>query len=76
MIPRHATDIVSLVAGTIFAGCTIIWILAVTDTIDATQAWIGWPLTMIAAGVVGLVAALRPNRQPSPTSESSDPISS
>ncbi len=62
MIPRHATDVISLVAGTIFAGFTVVWILTVSEAIDETQAWIGFPIIMIAAGALGLTAALRPQR--------------
>ncbi len=62
MLPRHATDVVSLVAGTIFTGLTVVWILTLNETIDADQAWIGGPIIMITAGVVGLAAALRPRR--------------
>lgn len=60
MIPRHATDVISLVFGTIFTGFTAVWILTVSDTIDENQAWIGFPVIMIAAGALGLAAALRP----------------
>jgi hypothetical protein len=62
VIPRHATDIISLVFATIFTGLTVVWILTVTDTIDESEAWIGGPITLIAAGAVGLAAALTPNR--------------
>ena len=60
MIPRHATDVISLVAGTIFTGFTVVWILTVSDTIDENQAWIGFPIIMILAGGLGLTAALWP----------------
>lgn len=62
MFPRHATDVISLVFGTIFAGFTVIWLLVVTDVITGGDARVAGPVTLIAAGAVGLLAALRPNR--------------
>lgn len=62
MIPRHATDVISLVAGTIFAGFTAVWILTLNGSIEGDRAWIGGPIIMITAGAVGLAAALRPQR--------------
>src|SRR5215204_1505213 len=61
MLHRHATDVVSLVAGTIFAGLTAVWLLNVSDVLDLEAAWLAGPLILILAGVVGLVAALRPS---------------
>jgi hypothetical protein len=61
MLHRHATDVVSLVAGTIFAGLTAVWVLNVSDVLDLEAAWLAGPLILIVAGVVGLVAALRPS---------------
>lgn len=74
MIPRHATDVISLVFGTIFAGFTAVWILTVSDTIDENQAWIGFPITMIVAGTLGLVAALWPKPPPDPAGNVADPM--
>ncbi|MGH3446758.1 MAG: hypothetical protein ACRDQA_08995 [Nocardioidaceae bacterium] len=62
MIPRHATDVVSLVAGTIFAGFTVVWLLDVTETIERVDAWLAGPIILIVAGAVGLLASLRPSR--------------
>ena len=59
MSQRHATDVISLVFGVIFAGFTVVWLLQVTDAIDAGQAWVVGPVVLMAAGP-GLVAALRP----------------
>lgn len=64
MFPRHATDVVSLVFGLIFAGFTLVWLLVMAETIEHEQAWIVGPVVLMAAGVAGLVAALRPRRQP------------
>ena len=63
MSQRHATDVTSLVFGTIFAGFTIVWLLELGGWIDGGQAWIAGPLILIAAGVIGLVTALRPRRE-------------
>jgi len=63
VVPQHATDIVSLVFGTIFAGFTVVWLLVVTDLIGWDDARVAGPVTLIAAGAVGLVAALRPHRE-------------
>ena len=68
MLHRHATDVVSLVAGTIFAGVTAVWLLNLGDVIDLEAAWLAIPLVLIVAGVVGLVAAFRPSR-PGPNTE-------
>jgi drug/metabolite transporter superfamily protein YnfA len=58
VFPRHATDVISLVFGTIFAGFTVVWLLTVNGVIEEDQAWVGGPITLIAAGLVGLAAAL------------------
>ncbi len=63
MFPQHATDIISLVFGTIFAGFTVVWLLVVTDLIAWDDARVAGPVTLIAAGAVGLIAALRPLRE-------------
>jgi len=60
---RHATDVTSLVFGTIFAGFTVFWLLDVTDTVDAPDAWLAGPVILIAAGIVGLVVALSSSRE-------------
>jgi hypothetical protein len=66
MWQRHATDVTSLVSGTVFAGATAIWLLNVTDVIDLEEAWVGGPVVLIVAGVVGLIATLRPSRHTTP----------
>ncbi|MEP6666398.1 MAG: hypothetical protein ABJA81_08130 [Nocardioidaceae bacterium] len=63
MFPRHATDVISLVFGIILTGLTVVWLLTVNDVIDYQQAWIGGPITLVAAGVGGLVAALQPRNR-------------
>src|SRR5262245_60917013 len=63
MLHRHATDVVALVFGVIFAGITAVWLLHVTDVIDLEQAWLAGPVILIVAGAVGLGFALRPSRR-------------
>ena len=58
MFPRHATDVISLVFGTIFAGFTVVWLFTVNGVIEEDQAWVGGPITLIAAGLVGEGQAL------------------
>ena len=50
MSQRHATDVISLVFGVIFAGFTVVWLLQVTDAIDAGQAWVVGPVVLMARG--------------------------
>lgn len=66
MLHRHATDVVALVSGTIFAGLAAVWLLIVSDTIDLERAWIGGPVILIIAGVLGLLVTLTPNRETIP----------
>ena len=54
---RHATDVVSLVFGTILAGFGVVWLLTVTDVLNDDQAWLAGPIVLITAGAVGLVTA-------------------
>lgn len=60
-MPRHATDSVSLVFGTIFAGCTVVWVLSLTGAVAVPDLWLAGPIILIVAGVFGLLAALRPS---------------
>jgi uncharacterized membrane protein len=60
---RHATDVISLIFGTIFAGFTIVWLLTLVDVIDQGEAWIIGPVVLMAAGTAGLIAALLPRRR-------------
>jgi hypothetical protein len=62
MLQRHATDVISLVSGTIFAGVTAVWLLEITDVIELDEAWMAGPVILIIAGVLGLIVALRPSR--------------
>lgn len=56
---RHPLDVVSLVAGLIFAGIFVIWLG--WDRGDLSIADIGWltPTLLIIAGLAGIAASLR-----------------
>ncbi len=62
MSQRHATDVVSLVFGTIFAGFTAVWLLALTLDLHNGDAWWAGPLVLVVAGAAGLVVSLRGSR--------------
>lgn len=59
MSQRHATDVVSLIFGIIFGGVVLVWALAGADLLDIASVGLAAPAILIAAGVVGLVVALR-----------------
>ena len=61
MTHRHATDVVSLVFGVMFAGFVLTWALHMNDVIDFDQVWLAGPAILIVAGALGLFAALRPS---------------
>ena len=63
MSQRHATDVVSLIFGIIFAGIVVVWALSRADLIDAHSVALAGPAILIAAGAVGLVVALRSGAQ-------------
>ncbi len=69
---RHATDVVSLVFGTIFAGFSVLWVLYVAGSLDNHNAWWAGPIVLVVAGAAGLVAALRPTADPAEPSRSGD----
>ena len=72
MPQRHATDVVSLVFGIMFAGFTLVWLVGVTGHLDQHDAWWAGPLVLVVAGVAGLVASLRhggPGERPSSPEE-------
>ncbi|HEV2088844.1 MAG TPA: hypothetical protein VGR21_11075, partial [Cryptosporangiaceae bacterium] len=64
---RHATDTVSLVFGLLFAAAVAWWaIVEITGgSARLPAAWIG-VATLLLIGIVGLVSALRPQREPDP----------
>jgi hypothetical protein len=59
MSQRHATDVISLIFGIIFAGIFAVWALTGADVIDLRQVGLAGPAILIAAGAVGLAVALR-----------------
>lgn len=58
----HATDVVALTLGCSFLALVAVWVLVKTVTVDLPSG--GWFVAgaLIVMGVVGLVAALRPNK--------------
>jgi hypothetical protein len=55
-VPRHDVDIVSLMAGVAFAGIALVSLLS--EGAGLAVRWT-WPILLIVAGVVGLVASRR-----------------
>ena len=55
-MPRHDLDGISLIAGVIFTGVALVSLL--TRTAGLTGRWT-WPVLLIVAGVVGLLASRR-----------------
>ena len=73
---RHATDVISLVVGTILAGFGAVWLLTLTGVLADDQAWLAGPVVLITAGAVGLAAALRPRWAATPATSSDAPEAS
>jgi hypothetical protein len=63
MPQRHATDVISLIFGLIFAGIVAVCALTGADAIDLAQVGLAGPAILIGAGVVGLIVALRGSGQ-------------
>ena len=56
MFPRHATDVISLVFGTIFAGFTVVWLFTVNgQDVHATRVEDG---SVVEISLEGRVAGL------------------
>ncbi len=64
MSQRHATDVVSLIFGIIFAGLTVVWVVGGVDATNIDQVWLAGPVILVAAGTAGLIAALRNRDEP------------
>ena len=59
---RHATDVVALSLGCVFLAIVGVWALAKTVTIELpSKGWFAAGL-LVVIGIVGLAAALRPNK--------------
>jgi hypothetical protein len=59
---RHATDVVALTAGCVVLAIVAVWAVAKVVTIDLpSKGWFAAGL-LVVLGVVGLAAAVRPNR--------------
>ncbi len=83
MQQRHATDVVSLVFGTVFAGFALVWLLHLTGPVGGDDIWWIGPVVLVVAGVAGVAASLRATRksdlparepagEPTPTGGSAD----
>jgi hypothetical protein len=59
---KHSTDVVALTAGCVFVAIVAVWAVAKAVTIDLPSG--GWFAAglLVLLGIVGLAAALRPNR--------------
>lgn len=62
MTKRHDLDLTSLVFGSVFVGFALVWLLRTLDLIDFDQVWLAAPVTLIAAGALGLTLAIRADR--------------
>jgi branched-subunit amino acid permease len=58
---KHDLDPVSLVFGVVFAVVGVMSLLDHADVIDIDGRWL-WPGVLIALGLMGLMTALRPDR--------------
>lgn len=52
-----------LVFGLVFSGLAAVWFIGEATNADLPRTAVGFPLVLIAAGVVGLVATLTNNRR-------------
>ena len=55
---RHPANVVSLVAGLIFCGIALFWLLIMTGVLSTSD--LGWivPGLLVAAGAVGVIASI------------------
>lgn len=66
---RHQTDTVSLVFAVIFTGVVVWWIVSRFTAFSPAGFGLMVAGTLIAAGVIGLVSAMRPRRVTEPAAE-------
>jgi hypothetical protein len=73
--PTHPLNVGYLVVGLVCLGIAGLWALHAADVVDTAQ--VGWllPLTLLVAGIIGLVAlaARGVTRHPAPEDETYDP---
>ena len=68
---RHDTDITALVAGLVFVGIALAYLLDIRPDIDVDGRWV-LPLALIGLGAAGLAASLR--RPRAPEADQQDPL--
>lgn len=68
---RHETDVTALVAGLVFVGIALAYLLDIRPDIDVDGRWV-LPLALIGLGAAGLAASLRRPRPPEPDQQ--DPL--
>ncbi len=56
-----------LVLGIVFAGIAAIWFLGEATNADLPRTAVGFPLVLIGAGVIGLIAIVANSRRRSPS---------
>ena len=67
---RRPVSVPHLVLGIVFAGIAAIWFLGEATDADLPRTAVGFPLVLIGAGVVGLIAIVaNSRRRSSPTYE-------
>jgi hypothetical protein len=59
-VRRHDLDVVSLVAGLLFIGFALAYLLVGTTDVDINARFV-WPLVFVAFGAAGLATAIRAN---------------
>jgi len=71
---RRPVSVPHLVLGIVFAGIAAIWFLGEATHADLPRTAVGFPLVLIGAGVVGLIAIVaNSRRRSSPTYEPAAP---
>ncbi|MGH8892127.1 MAG: hypothetical protein ACRDWY_02280 [Actinomycetes bacterium] len=60
---RHELDLVSLIAGAVFALVAVAHLVEAAGDADVDLTWL-WPLLLVGLGVAGLAGAVRSGRSP------------